>query len=109
MFKNYLKASLRALLKNKTYRFLNIFGLAVGIACAGLIFLWVEDEFHYDNHNTKKDRLYCIEENQAYDAKTYTFLATPGPLAPAMRTEIPGVANTARTTWDQQVLFSIGD
>ncbi len=57
MFKNYFKTSLRALLKNKTYSFLNIFGLAIGIACAGLIFLWVEDELHFDQFNVKKDRL----------------------------------------------------
>ena len=54
MLKNYLKTSLRALPKNKTYSFLNIFGLAIGIACAGLIFLWVEDELHFDQFNVKE-------------------------------------------------------
>ncbi|HTQ65369.1 MAG TPA: ABC transporter permease [Puia sp.] len=109
MFKNYIKTIFRNLWKNKTYSFLNIFGLAVGVACAGLIFLWVENEFSYDHQNTKRNYLYSIEENQAYNGKIYTFLATPGLLAPAMKTEIPGVANTARATWDQNLLFAVGD
>jgi predicted permease len=109
MFKNYIKTIFRNLWKNKTYSFLNIFGLAVGVTCAGLIFLWVENEFSYDHENVKRNYLYSIEENQAYNGKIYTFLATPGLLAPAMKTEIPGVANTARATWDKSVLFSIGE
>ena len=109
MFRNYLKTALRNLWKNKVYGFLNIFGLAIGITCAGLIFLWVENEYGYDHYNEKKNYLYWIRENQAYNGKVYTFNATPGLLGPAMKTEIPGVANTARDTWDQTVLFSIGD
>src|SRR5882724_4658146 len=109
MFRNYLKTTIRNLWKNKVYGFLNIFGLAIGVTCAGLIFLWVENEYTYDQYNTKKDYLYWIRENQAYNGKIYTFNATPGLMAPAIKTEIPGVANTARATWDQSVLFSIGD
>ncbi|MGN6193578.1 MAG: hypothetical protein ACTHOB_01490 [Ginsengibacter sp.] len=44
MFKNFFKTTIRSLERNKGYSFLNIFGLAIGIACAGFIFLWVEDE-----------------------------------------------------------------
>ena len=49
MFKYFFKLTFRNLWKNKTYSFLNIFGLAIGIACAGLIFLWVEDEINFDS------------------------------------------------------------
>ena len=62
MIKNYLLITFRNLWKNKGYSFLNIFGLAIGIACAGFIFLWVEDELGYDQFNVKKDRLYYIRE-----------------------------------------------
>jgi predicted permease len=109
MFKNYFKTAFRNLWKNKTYSFLNIFGLAVGIACAGLIFLWVEDELSYDHHNCKRDQLYKVMENQAYEGKTYTFGATPGILAPTMKDELPGIKNTCRFTWDQYTLFSLGE
>jgi putative ABC transport system permease protein len=109
MIKNYFKTAIRNLWKNKTYSFLNIFGLATGIACAGFIFLWVEDEFQYDHNNTKINQVYQVLENQAYEGKTYTFSATPGPLAEAMKSEIPGIKNACRTTWDQYILFSLGD
>ena len=55
MLKNYLKIAWRNIRKNKAFSFINIFGLAIGMACAGLIFLWVEDELSYDKFNEKKD------------------------------------------------------
>src|SRR4051794_4328025 len=109
MFKNYFKTSLRNLWKNRTYGFLNIFGLAIGIACAALIFLWVEDELTYDHYFKKRDNLSSIKNKQTYDGTTFTFDATPGPLAKALRTEIPGIKNTARATWGNKLLFSQGE
>jgi putative ABC transport system permease protein len=110
MLQNFFKTAFRSLLKNRGYSFLNIFGLAVGIACAGLIFLWVEDEVNYDQFNTKKDLLYFVRENQKYDTYTATFSSTPGLLGPAMQAEIPGIANTCRTSEGQMAfLFTIGD
>jgi putative ABC transport system permease protein len=110
MLKNFFKNTFRGLWKNKGYSFLNIFGLAIGIACAGLIFLWVKDEVSYDKFNTKKDRLYYVRENQKYDTYTATFTSTPGIMAPAMKAEIPGIANVCRTSEGQQaLLFTIGD
>ena len=109
MLKNYLKTAFRNLWKNKTYSFLNIFGLAVGITCAGFIFLWVENERSYNRFNEKYDNLYQVMEHQSYEGKNYTFAATPGLLGPTMKNELPGIKTTARTTWQQKVLFSLGD
>src|SRR5215210_3285331 len=109
MIKNYLKVAFRNLWKNRAYSFLNIFGLAIGITCAGFIFLWVEDELNYNHNNYKRDQLYQVLENQAYDGKTYTFSATPGLLAPTMKEEIPGIKNAFRFTWNRYTLFSLAD
>jgi putative ABC transport system permease protein len=109
MLNNFIKTTLRTLWTNKGYSFLNIFGLAIGVACAALIFLWVESEITFDQVNRKKDRLYIVLENQAYDGKTYTFSSTPGLMGPAIKSEIPGVANACRITWNQSVLFQVGD
>src|SRR6476620_7869338 len=107
---NYFKTTIRSLRKNRGYSILNIVGLAIGIACAALIFLWVQDELGYDQFHTKKDLLYYVRENQKYDTYTATFGSTPGVLAPAMQTDIPGVSNTCRVTeGNSQLLFSIGD
>lgn len=110
MFKNYVKTAFRSLTKNKAYSFLNIFGLAIGIACAALIFLWVEDEVNYDAVNVKKDQLYQVWENQKYDTYTFTESSTPGLMGPAMLAELPGVINTCRTTeGGSALLFGQGD
>ena len=109
MFKNYFKTALRNLWNNKSYSLLNILGLSIGITCAALIFLWVENELNYNKSNEKIDRVYQVMENQPFDAKTYTFSATPGVLAQAMKAEIPGIKNTSRATWKQNTLFNIGD
>jgi predicted permease len=110
MLINFFKTALRNLWRNKVYSFLNIFGLSVGIVCAALIFLWVEDELSFDNFNEKKDLLYYVRENQQYDTYTATFGSTPGLLGPAIQAEIPGIANTCRTSQDNaSYLFTIGD
>lgn len=109
MFKNYFKTTFRNLWKNKTYSFLNIFGLAVGITCAALIFLWVEDELTYNHYFSNRDNLYNVKDQQTYDGTTFTFDATPGPMAQGIKAEIPGIKKTARCTWGNQLLFSVGD
>ena len=98
MLKNYLVIALRQLRSNRTNSFLNIFGLAVGIACAGLIFLWVEDEVHFDGSQQKRDRLYIVRINAKIDAGVFTHSSTPGLLAAAMQSDIPGIASTCRST-----------
>ncbi|MEP6596842.1 MAG: ABC transporter permease [Ginsengibacter sp.] len=109
MLKNYFKTTIRNLWKNKGYTFLNIFGLAIGIACAALIFLWVEDELTFNHYFSNRDNLYNVKDQQTYDGTTFTFDATPGPMAGGIKAEIPGIKNAARCTWGNQLLFSIGD
>ncbi len=60
MLKNYLKIAFRNLAKHKGYSFINIFGLAIGIGCCLLIFLYVKDELTYDRFQSKIDRIYRI-------------------------------------------------
>ncbi|PSL36011.1 ABC transporter permease [Chitinophaga ginsengisoli] len=110
MFKSYLKATLRNLWKNKTYSFLNIFGLAIGIVCAGVIFLWVEDEVNFDSTYAKRDKLYSLQANWDYEGSIRTFSSTPGLTGPAIKEEIPGIANTCRMTdFASSLLFNIGE
>ncbi len=93
---NTIKTTFRSLLKNKSYGFLNIAGLAVGIACAGLIFLWVADEMTYDGNNVKKDRLYSVQVNAGYGGNIFTMGSTPRIMAATIKSEIPGIVNTCR-------------
>src|SRR6185312_4524179 len=110
MFKNYFKTAWRNLWKNKTYSFLNIFGLAVGITCATLIFLCVEDELNWDNNNVNKNALYIANVNASLESGVFTHSSTPGLMGPAIQQEIPGVENTCRTSEGAtSLLFNIGD
>jgi len=109
MFKNYFKTTFRSLLKNKTYSFLNIFGLAVGIACAAFIFLWVEDELTFNHNFAKRDYLYHVMQNEKNDAGISTNGSTPGPLAAALKADIPGIVNSGRLSWAMDELAVVDD
>ena len=71
MFKNYIKIAVRHLVRQKGYSFINISGLAVGMACCILIALWVQDELSFDRHHEHADRIFRItyaeEIGGAYD------------------------------------------
>ena len=109
MLKHYARIAARTLRKNKAYSFLNIFGLAIGIACAGLIFLWVEDEATFDSNHLKKDRVYVVKVNAKEDKGMFTHTSTPGPLARVIAA-LPGVETTCHTSDEKQpVMFRVGD
>ncbi|NVK84469.1 MAG: ABC transporter permease, partial [Cytophagia bacterium] len=60
MLRNYLKIAIRNVSKHKGYSFINVFGLAVGICCCLLIFLYVKDELTYDRYQSNIDNIYRI-------------------------------------------------
>ena len=65
MLKNYFKIAVRNLLRHKLFSGLNIFGLATGMACSILIFLWVKDEMSFDKFNDNADRIFRITAKNA--------------------------------------------
>ncbi|WP_300023643.1 ABC transporter permease [uncultured Maribacter sp.] len=108
MIKNYLRIAWRNLWKNKGYSMLNIFGLAIGITCAAMILLWVEDEVGYDVNFDKQDVVYYVPTNQQYEGEWRTFHSTPGPLAEVLKEEVPGIVGAARTK-EEDFLFQVGE
>lgn len=88
---HFLKPAWRSLAKQRTFTFLNLAGLSIGLACALLIYLWVADERRVDHFNTADDRVYQVMENSG----TTTTEQTPGLLAGALSNEIPAVAYSA--------------
>lgn len=109
MFKNYLQTAFRNIRKRISFTFLNITGLAIGIACAGLIFLWVKDEISFNDYFSNKSNLYKIKDFQTYNGETFTFDSSPGPLAEAIKEEVPGIKNTTRSSWPMDLPFTVGD
>ncbi|MFC1725119.1 ABC transporter permease [candidate division KSB1 bacterium] len=91
MFKNYLKIAVRNIKKQKSYSFINISGLAIGMACCILILLWVRDELSFDRFHKNTDRLYRIVcEMHLGDAVRYTE-STPAPLGKALKENFPEI------------------
>jgi putative ABC transport system permease protein len=109
MFRNYLTAAIRNLRKNKGFSILNIAGLGVGIACAALILLWVEDEVTYDHWVPDHDHIARVFETQTRaGANPGPYFALPGPTGPVILAEITGVKNVARTTNNSALTLSFG-
>lgn len=97
MFKNYLKLTIRDLLRNKGYTFVNLTGLAIGIACCLLILLFVQDEMTHDAFHEKADQLYRVVTSFPQANKdSGTYNATPDPLAPAAKAEFAEIEATVR-------------
>jgi putative ABC transport system permease protein len=109
MIRNYFKIAFRTLWKNRKLSIINITGLAVGIACSLLIFLYVQDETSYDRHHHDSSQIYRVVKDFINDDGTLIPDATTqGPLGPAMQREIPEVVKITRihpnwggTTWIQ--------
>ncbi len=87
MLSNYLKIAYRNLLRNKGYSFINIGGLAVGMAVAMLIGLWMYDELTYDHSHKNHDRIAQVFQNQTFNEEILTGGWLPRPLEMALRGE----------------------
>src|ERR1700689_2196592 len=111
MFKNYLKIAVRNLWKNKSLSFINIFGLATGMACTLMIFLFVSDELSYDRFNANADRVYRVVKDFVNDdGSRLPDATTPPALAPAILQNIPEVQYATRLfpSWGTKYLFTYG-
>jgi hypothetical protein len=110
MLRNYLKTSFRNLLRYKSYSFINIFGLTVGLATSIFIFMWVTDEMSYDNFHAKSDRIYRVMSNFQYtDGSIETGWATPVRLSEVMQADIPEIDQVLRISWNNEMLFKYGE
>ncbi len=92
MFRNYLTSAIRSLKRHKLFTLLNVFGLATGIACSILIFLWVKDERSYDKFNDQAGQIYRLTIN----VTGVRAAVTPLPVGEALKRQIPAVKNFAR-------------
>jgi putative ABC transport system permease protein len=96
MFLNYLKIALRNLKKNKGYSFINIFGLAVGIACCIIILLFIQNELSYDKYNKNFDRIYRVRLSARISNSELNTATSCAPCGPTFVSEIPEVENFTR-------------
>src|SRR6267142_7158023 len=110
MFKHYFKTAWRNLICNKTFSFINVSGLSLGIGCSLLIFLWVQDERCVDTFNVNKANLFNVYERVFSEGKVEAARATNGLLATELKRQIPEI-KYASGYWEDEIetLFSVGD
>lgn len=106
--KNFIYA-FRVLLRNKFYAFLNIFGLAIGLAVSIIILLYVQSDSTFDMSHEKWDQVYRIESKFFIPPKNDEFALTSIALAETMQMEFPEIEAFTRVQNAGQVLFRIGD
>lgn len=105
MLKNYLKIALRNLRKHKGYTFINVSGLAIGMACCALIFLLVRHEWSFDSFHEHADDIYkvVIEESQPDGGTDYRLLIPPA-TTPALQEAYPSIIRSTRVVAGTQDL-----
>jgi len=110
MIKNYLKVAWRNLIKNKATSFINIGGLAVGMAVAILIGLWIWDELSFDKYHKNYDRVAIVMQNETFNGTVNTGAAVSLPFDAELRKSYGSdFKHIALSSWTNKHIFSAGD
>ena len=105
MIQNYLTVAWRHITRNRLLSSINVIGLALGMSCSLIIWLWISDELSFNKTYKDADRIYFVR----LTSNVYTNDFTPGPLADALRKDIPDVAAATKFwTWPNDFLIKVG-
>jgi putative ABC transport system permease protein len=91
MLRNYFLVALRNFWRNRTFSFINIIGLAIGISASLIIFLLVQYDFSFDQFEKDGSRIYRVVSDSKSNKETYHGNSMPVPLGPAIKKEVPGI------------------
>lgn len=109
MINNYFKFSFRYLKKHPTSALLNILSLSIGIACFLFIFIYVSGEFSYDRYHKDSDKIHRVVIDLVNNGERLPDATTPPALAPALKANLPEVAEATRIfpTWGSKYLMGV--
>ncbi len=110
MLKNYFKIAFRNLIKQKGYSFINIAGLATGMAVAILIGLWIWDELSYDKYHQNYDRLAQVWQHNIYNGVTQSQMANPYLMGEEIRNNFGGdFKYVLQASWNNSHILTVGE
>lgn len=109
MIRNYLTIAWRNLFIHRLYSFLNITGLAVGLACGILLLLWLTHKLSYDKFHKNLPGIHLMMKNQMLGGEIRTGDATPAPLSAALREQFPEISYAGCTGGRGEKLFNLGE
>jgi putative ABC transport system permease protein len=96
MIKNHLKIAWRNMLKHKTFAFINIIGLSLGIAACFIILMYVQSELSYDRFNKNADRIERIQFKAVMNGGQIAEASVMAPVAAALKNDFPEVEDATR-------------
>jgi putative ABC transport system permease protein len=96
MLKSYFKTAFRFLLKNKTFSFINIIGLATGTLCCVYILLYVQEQYSYDTHFKNANDIYRVTTTLQLTGDNHNNATASPPIAPAMKRDFPEILQYTR-------------
>ncbi|MCG8603654.1 ABC transporter permease [bacterium] len=108
MLRNYLVTAFRNIRRHKAYSFINVAGLAIGLACSFFIVLWVQDEMSYDRFLQEGEQVYRVMRHATFGGKTGTTSAVPKPLADILNEEYPEITHTVLMGWEMNMVLTQG-
>lgn len=109
MLQNYFNIAIRSLLKNKLFSFINIFGLALGMACSLLIWLWVKDELSFNRFYPGISNIYYVRSAYSERGQTGVSDVTPGPWQEALEKNVADVRAVTKITFGRELLVQAGE
>lgn len=110
MIRNYFKIAWRNLKKSKGYTFINVGGLATGMAVAMLIGLWIWDEVTYDRYNRNYDRIAQVMQHQTFNGQIDTWQTMPYYMGEVLRDQYgDNFKQVVKSSWDSYKVLAAGD
>lgn len=109
MYSNLFKVMWRHLLRAKGYSLINVGGLAIGMAVALLIALWIVDEVTFNRFFTHYDRIGSVQHHVDFGGEIITLGDTPAPLTDLIRREYTGFSAVTMTSWPKEHSFLVND
>lgn len=110
MIENYIRIAVRNLVRNKTFTFINMLGLAIGLSASMLILIYINHELSYDKFFSDADRIYRVSVDGRMSGDFFNAAVSPAPLAPALKNDYPEVESSVRIrNMSQEALLSFED
>jgi putative ABC transport system permease protein len=109
MIHNFFRIAVRNIFRHKVFTFINVSGLAIGMAASLLILLWVQDELSFEKYHKNAKNIYRVEEDQFYSGERYHVTVTPHPSGPVWKEKIPEIKEQTRINRLPRMLFRQDD
>ncbi|MEO6669525.1 MAG: ABC transporter permease [Ferruginibacter sp.] len=109
MLKNYLKIAFRNLWKSKGFSIINISGLAIGMASAILILLWIQNEMSHDTFHEKADRIYTANNRDKFNGQHWAWATTPTVMGPTVKSNYTSDVEDVVRSNNTSFLLTVGD